>query len=334
MARLPCLTEAMAERFENGFSGLVAVVTGGGTGMGRELVRQLTAQGCDVATCDVMAENLDETIRICREDGNKGEILRHIADVSAEADMYSFRDAVAAWRPHVNILFNNAGIGGGGAFVTGPREEWEKTFNVCFYGVYHGCRAFLDLLLAAPFGQVVNTSSVNGLWASLGPNVSHTAYSAAKFAVRGFTEALITDFKLNAPTLRAAVVMPGHIGTSIAINSGKLTGTSPAELSAERLGQAHTRMEKNGIDLSSVSDDELRALMQMGQEQFRDNAPMTAEEAATVILNGVKNGEWRILVGEDAKILDEQIRANPWDAYTQEFHEALQAKGAFGALTR
>jgi hypothetical protein len=128
--------------------------------------------------------------------------------------------------------------------------------------------------------------------------------------------------------------MPGHIGTSIAINSGKLTGTSPSELSSERLTQARERFEKAGVDMSSVSDDEMRALMQLGQEAFRDNAPMTAAEAATVILNGVKNGEWRILVGEDAKILDEMIRANPWDAYKPEFHVALQAKGAFGALTR
>jgi NAD(P)-dependent dehydrogenase (short-subunit alcohol dehydrogenase family) len=324
----------MSERFENGFNGLVAVVTGGGTGMGRELVRQLTADGCDVATCDVVAENLDETIRMCREDGNKGEVLQFIADVSTEADMYAFRDAVAQWRPHVNILFNNAGIGAGGGFVAGPRDEWEKTFNVCFYGVYYGCRAFLDLLLAAPFGQVVNTSSVNGLWASLGPSVSHTAYSAAKFAVRGFTEALMTDFANNAPSLRAAVVMPGHIGTSIAINSGKLLGNSPQEMSSERIAQARARFEKAGVDMSAVSDDEMRSLMQMGQEAFRDNAPMTAAEAATVILNGIKNNEWRILVGEDAKVLDEMVRANPWDAYTPEFHQQLQARGAFGALTR
>ena len=107
----------MADRFENGFGGLVAVVTGGGTGMGRELVRQLTAQGCDVATCDVIAENLAETVAICAADGNSGKILSHIADVSNEAQVLGFRDAVAAWRPHVNILFNNAGIGGGGSIV-------------------------------------------------------------------------------------------------------------------------------------------------------------------------------------------------------------------------
>ena len=128
--------------------------------------------------------------------------------------------------------------------------------------------------------------------------------------------------------------MPGHIGTSIAINSGKLIGNAPHEMSAERIAQARARFEKAGVDMSSVSDDDMRALMQMGQEAFRDNAPMTAAEAATVILNGIKNNEWRILVGEDAKVLDEMVRANPWDAYTPEFHAQLQARGAFGGLTR
>jgi NAD(P)-dependent dehydrogenase (short-subunit alcohol dehydrogenase family) len=209
----------MAERFENGYAGHVAVVTGGGTGMGREMVRQLTAQGCDVATCDVIVDNLAETVDICTKDGNPGAILTHMADVSDETQVLSFRDAVAAWRPHVNVVFNNAGIGGGGSIMESDRTEWEKTFGVCWYGVYYNTRAFLPLLLKAPFGHVVNTSSVNGFWASLGPNTAHTAYSAAKFAVKGFTEALITDFRMNAPTLRASVVMPGHIGTSIAINS-------------------------------------------------------------------------------------------------------------------
>jgi NAD(P)-dependent dehydrogenase (short-subunit alcohol dehydrogenase family) len=94
----------MAERFENGYGGLVAVVTGGGTGMGRELVRQLTAQGCDVAACDVISENLAETVAICTADGNSGQILTHIADVSIETEVLAFRDAVAKWRPHVHVL--------------------------------------------------------------------------------------------------------------------------------------------------------------------------------------------------------------------------------------
>ena len=97
----------MGERFEDGFAGCVAVVTGGGTGMGRELVRQLTADGCDVATCDVIAENLDETVAICAADGNAGEILPFIADVSIESQVLAFRDRVAAWRPHMARLLKD-----------------------------------------------------------------------------------------------------------------------------------------------------------------------------------------------------------------------------------
>ena len=91
---------------------------------------------------------------------------------------------------HIHLLFNNAGIGGGPSFVTSTRDEWEKTFNVCWYGVYYATRAFLPMLLKAREAHIVNTSSVNGFWASLGPTRAHTAYPAAKFAVKGFTEGL------------------------------------------------------------------------------------------------------------------------------------------------
>jgi len=324
----------MGERFEDGFGGSVAVVTGGGSGMGRELVRQLTAQGCDVATCDVLNDNLVETAAMCAADGATGAVLTHVADVSDESQVLAFRDAVAAWRAHVNVLFNNAGIGGGGSMVENTREEWERTFGICWGGVYLNTRAFLPLLLAAPFGHVVNTSSVNGFWASLGPNTAHTAYSAAKFAVKGFTEALITDFRMNAPTLRASVVMPGHIGTSIAINSGKLHGNDPKEMSADQIERVRTRMTRNGFDVSSASDEDVRVLLQAGAEAFRDNAPMTAEEAATVILDGVRRGEWRILVGDDAKVLDQMVREHPEDAYLPGFMDRVHARGALNSITR
>src|SRR3546814_15155867 len=84
---------------------------------------------------------------------------------------------------HVNLVFNNAGIGGGGSFLTASREEWERTFGVCWGGVYNGSRAFLPLLVASDEGYLVNTSSVNGFWASLGPGVPHTAYSADRTGV-------------------------------------------------------------------------------------------------------------------------------------------------------
>ena len=322
----------MSQGFDEGFRGCVAVVTGGGTGMGRELVRQLVADGCDVATCDVMDDTLAETVALCdeerRRDDRCGDVLTGIADVSVESQVLAFRDRVAAWRPHLHLLFNNAGIGGGGSIIHDGREEWEKTFAVCWHGVYYNTRAFLQMLLDAPKGQVVNTSSVNGFWASLGPNIPHTAYSAAKFAVKGFTEALITDFRINAPHLRAAVVMPGHIGTSIAINSRKLLGNDPKEMTEEQIAQLRERLGRSGLDVSQASDEDLRVGLQAQGESFRDNAPMSAAEAAAVILNGVRRGEWRILVGTDAQILDEMVREHPTEAYRPDFMERVHARGA------
>lgn len=315
-------------RFEQGFRGRVAVVTGGGTGMGRELVRQLTADGCDVATCDVIEENLTDTAALCASDGNPGQVLTYVADVSFETDVLAFRDAVAAWRPQVNLLFNNAGIGGGGSIIEDDREQWEKTFAVCWYGVYYNTRAFLPLLLKSDAGHVVNTSSVNGFWASLGPNIPHTAYSSAKFAVKGFTEALITDFRINAPHLRASVVMPGHIGTSIAINSRKLLGQDPKEMTEAQVAQVRERMAKSGLDLSGASDEDIRLGIQAQGEAFRDQAPTSASQAATIILDAVKRGDWRILVGDDAVILDEMVREVPTEAYLPGFMDRVHARGA------
>lgn len=316
----------MGERFEDGFAGRVAVVTGGGTGMGREMVLQLTADGCDVATCDVIADNLDETVALAS--GNAGEVLAVTADVSIEAQVLAFRDAVAAWRPCVHLLFNNAGIGGGGSIVLDGREEWEKTFGVCWYGVYYNTRAFMPMLLAAPVGHVINTSSVNGFWASLGPGIPHTAYSAAKFAVKGFTEALITDFRINAPHLRASVVMPGHIGTSIAINSRKLLGADPKEMTTEQVAQFRERLSRAGLDVSGASDEDLRVGLQAQGEAFRDNAPTSAAQATKIILDAVRTDRWRVLVGDDAVILDEMVRENPEDAYLPDFMTRVQARGA------
>lgn len=312
--------------FASGFSGRVAVVTGGGSGMGRELVLQLTAAGCDVATCDVIEDNLHETAASCAS--APGRVLTHVADVSQESDVIAFRDAVAAWRPAVHLLINNAGIGGGGSIVEDDRADWEKTFGVCWGGVYLGTRAFLPLLLAADCGHVVNTSSVNGFWASLGPGIPHTAYSAAKFAVKGFTEALITDFRINAPTLRASVVMPGHIGTSIAINSRRLLGHDPKEMTEDQVAQVRTRMARAGLDLSGASDEDIRVGIQAQGEAFRDNAPTSAAEAASIILEAVRRGDWRILVGTDAEILDEMVREHPTAAYEPGFMDRVHARGA------
>ena len=270
------------------FAGKLAVVTGGGSGMGRELVRQLAAQDCSVAACDWHPDAMAETASLARTDAGSGVLVTsHACDVSDEAQVLRFRDELLGQhaRDHVDLVFANAGIGGAGSFVNDSREEWEHTFAVDWWGVYHCARTFLPLLIASGNGVLVNTSSVNGLWAALGPGMPNTAYSAAKFAVRGFTEALIEDLRGNAPQVRVAVVMPGHVGTDIIGNTLRAHGKDPDQM------------------LIDISND------------FRDKAPLSAAQAATIILDGVRSGTWRILVGQDAAMIDERIRANPEAAY-------------------
>ena len=313
------------------FRNRIAVITGGGTGMGRELAKQLAAEGCHVATCDVSAEHLAETHAQCGRLAPSGtRITTHLCDVSDEEQVLAFRDAVREQHAtdHVHLLFNNAGIAGGGSLFTDDRADWDRTFAVDFFGVYYCTRAFLPLLVASPEARLVNTSSVNGFWASLGPNVSHTAYSAAKFAVKGFTEALITDLRLNAPHVKVSLVMPGHVGTSIAINSAVVLGRpSPKEMTAEDLRPVRERMERAGLPGGALSDDQLRFALQQLGETFRDNAPLSAAGAATIILDGIRSDTWRILVGEDAQELDRRVRAAPEEAYERAFLEELRAQG-------
>ena len=222
------------------FEGRIAVVTGGGSGIGRELVRQLAGAGAHVATCDLSEENLAETQALADKEAPTGtRVTTFVADVADEAQIGAFRDHVldAHETDHVNLVVNNAGIGGGSSFVAGDRVDWDRTFGVCWTGVYNGCRAFVPLLVASDEGHLVNVSSVNGFWASIGPQMPHTAYSAAKFAVKGFTEALITDFRLNAPHVGVSVVMPGHIGTSIVINSAAILGHRSGGALGQRTGR-------------------------------------------------------------------------------------------------
>ena len=319
------------------FEGRIAVVTGGGTGMGRELARQLSAEGCHVSMCDVSSDDMAETEHLCREGAPAGTVVSSFAaDVSDEGHLAAFAEHVqqAHGTDHINLLFNNAGIGGGGSIVTDDRSEWERTFNVCWGGVYLGTRTFLPLLLAASAGHVVNTSSVNGLWASLGPNNPHTAYSAAKFAVRGFTEALIADFRVNAPHLKASVVMPGHIGTSIVINSGRYLGRDPKELTAEQLQDLRQRLAKRGTPVDGASDEDLRQLMVTMAEGFRDDAPTSSAQAAEIILAGVRAGEWRILVGDDAHVIDRLVRDHAEEAYDVGFLDRIRQAGILAGVVR
>jgi NAD(P)-dependent dehydrogenase (short-subunit alcohol dehydrogenase family) len=313
------------------FAGKIAVITGGGTGMGRELARQLVAEGCNVAMCDISAEAMAETKRLCEvERLPQGlRITTHIADVSIEDQLQRFRDELMEQQAtdKIHLLFNNAGIGGGGSLFTNTREQWERTFNICWGGVYFGVRTFLPLLVKADEGHIVNTSSVNGFWASVGLGVSHTSYSAAKFAVKGFTEALINDLRLNAPHIKCSVVMPGHIGTSIVSNSRKVqSGTDSDRLNDNEIALIRARLAASGTDTSQMSDEDVQAGAAERARNFRDDAPTTAAAAAKIILDGVKAERWRILVGADAQRLDQRVRETPERAYDAEFFQSFAAE--------
>jgi NAD(P)-dependent dehydrogenase (short-subunit alcohol dehydrogenase family) len=308
------------------FAGKIAVITGGGTGMGRELARQLVAEGCNVAMCDVSPEAMAETKRLCESEKlPQGlRVTSHVADVSIEDHYKRFRDELVEQQQtdKIHLLFNNAGIGGGGSIVTSTREQWERTFNICWGGVYLGVRTFLPLLLRADEGHIVNTSSVNGFWASVGMGVPHTAYSAAKFAVKGFTEALINDLRLNAPHIKCSVVMPGHIGTSIVANS-RLIQNGTTELTPNDLLAARQRLQGMNIDTSKMSDADVQKAADDRARSFLEDAPTSAAQAAKIILDGVKAGKWRILVGADAQRLDERVRRTPERAYESEFYQSF-----------
>ena len=299
------------------FAGKLAVVTGGGSGMGRELVRQLAAAGCSAAACDLNSGTVAETVALALDGAAPGvRVTGHACDVADEAQVLRFRDEslAAHGADHVDLVFSNAGIGGAGSFVSDPRETWERVFAVDFWGVYYCARAFLPLLIKSAEGVLVNTSSVNGFWATLGPGVPHTAYSTAKFAVKGLSEALIEDLRTNAPHVRVAVVMPGHVGTNIVGNSLRALGLDAEHMTDAELEAATDRMRAGGL-LADVPVAELRRNLIQADADFRDNAPLSAAEAATIILDGVRAGAWRILVGDDANRLDAFVRGKPESAY-------------------
>ena len=205
------------------FSRRIAVVTGGGSGMGRELVRQLVAEGCNVAMCDVPRAAWRKPA-IVPDGGVAAGRSHHFASrrrvPRGGRAALSRRAAAQHATEHINLLFNNAGIGGGGSLVVNDREEWDRTFGICWGGVYYSTRAFLPL-----FGRrtrrLVNTSSVNGFWASVGPGWPHTAYRR-QVRREGLHRGADRGFPDERAAIKASVVMPGHIGTGIRMNSLKV----------------------------------------------------------------------------------------------------------------
>jgi NAD(P)-dependent dehydrogenase (short-subunit alcohol dehydrogenase family) len=301
------------------FAGKLAVVTGGGSGIGRELARQLAAQGCSVAACDVNPDSVAVAAATAWAAAPPGvAVTGHLCDVSDEPQVLRFRDELLEQhaRDHVDLLFSNAGVFGGASFVKDSRQEWERTFAINWGGVYYCARVFLPLLIASGDGILVNTSSLNGLWATLGPGMPNTAYSTAKFAVRGFTEALIEDLRTNAPQVRVAVVLPGSVGTDILDNTRRAHGLpGPADLSDEQTEEARDFLVTAKLVAPDASPGEVRKTLVRLEKEGKDKAPLSAAEAAAIILDGVRSGAWRILVGKDVAFVDERVRSRPESAY-------------------
>lgn len=282
--------------------GHIAVVTGGGNGMGRAICLELAKRGCNVATCDLSKEAYEKTLAECQALNPSGKFCGAVCDITNEEQCVAFRDAVASTlgTKHINLLFNNAGMVGGFSFLKDTRKEFERTFNVCYYGVYNMTRAFQEMLVASTEGALINTSSINGFLA-LPLNV---AYSTAKFAVKGFTEAMITDFKMNAPHVSAHCVMPGYVGTEIS----KLSASQNYEL---RKGEKPPDGVLQRWETAPVG----KGGLAHGRRSVEAGDALSPEDAGKVIVGGVEDGKFRIFVGDDAEAIDVAVRNNPEEVY-------------------
>ncbi|WKE73440.1 SDR family oxidoreductase [Streptomyces sp. WP-1] len=261
-------------------TGKVAVVTGAGSGIGRGLAAELARRGARLALSDVDETGLAETAAQVESLGAEAHTAR--LDVSDRAAVESYATAVAEHFGVVHQVYNNAGIGGGGGTVL--ETDWsvyDRTIAVNLFGVVHGTKAFLPHLIASGDGHVVNISSLNGIMAQ--PTLS--AYCAAKFGVRGFTETLRTEMLAGRHPVRVSVVHPGGVRTNIATAVLDAARSQGIEIPARQLARARTYNEK---------------LLKM-----------PAPQAATIIVDGVAAGRPRIMVGRDAQAADLVVRLFP-----------------------
>lgn len=173
--------------------------------------------------------------------------------------------------------------------IVNVRAEWGRTFNICWGDVYLNTRAFLPMLRAADEAHIVTTSSVNGFWASVGPDTPHTAYSAAKFEVKGFTEAPIANFQMNAPHIRVSVVMPGRIRHGYSRQLAQSANPSRRGWAdAAQIAQIRARLTSMGRDAAKYSDADIECMHAKRARRFVTDAPTSAAESAKIILDGVK----------------------------------------------
>jgi short-subunit dehydrogenase len=257
-------------------SGSAAAITGAASGIGRALALELAARGCDLALADRDEAGLAAlAAEIART--NQCKVTLHTVDVGEPGQIAAFAQAATAAHANLNIVINNAGVALMGMFNEVEQAEMEWLININFWGVVHGTRAFLSHLSRKPEAHIVNLSSIFGIIAPPG----QTAYAAAKFAVRGFSESLRHELAMAGSPVRLSVVHPGGVATNIARNS--------------RTG-------------SGMTDNARRA---QSIERFDAVAKTTPAAAALRIIQGIEKNQPRILIGNDARFMDLLQRFRP-----------------------
>jgi NAD(P)-dependent dehydrogenase (short-subunit alcohol dehydrogenase family) len=249
-------------------TGRVAAVTGVASGIGRALAVQLADAGCHLAVSDVDEAGLAETVVLCEGRGVK--VTSQRVDVADRDAVHAWAEQVVADHGRVNLIVNNAGVALGANVETMSFDDLEWLMGINFWGVVHGTKAFLPHLIASGEGHVVNLSSVFGLISV----PSQSAYNAAKFAVRGFTEALRMELAIDGRPVSTTTVHPGGVRTNIVRNARFDPGT----------------LELAGGDDPSAG--------------FERIARTTPQQAATQIIRAVRRNRRRVLVGRDAKVID------------------------------
>jgi len=251
------------------FDGRVAAITGAGSGIGRALARELAARGAPLALSDINEAGLAETVTLCEGSGVK--VTSQRLDVADRGAMYAWADRVVEDHGKVNLIFNNAGVAVAATIEAMSYEDFEWLMNINFWGVVYGTKAFLPHLKAAGEGHVVNLSSVFGLVSI----PSQSAYNAAKFAVRGFTDALRMELELERAGVSCTTVHPGGIKTNIARNA---------------------RIDPSVVEMAGNPDD--------ARARFDKVAFTRPEKAARQILTAVEQDRRRALIGPDARVID------------------------------
>lgn len=249
------------------FQNKLAVVTGAGSGIGRALAISLARQGCEVAACDIQAEAVKETVALAA--GARDQLRAYTFDVADREAFFRHADLVRSdfGRP-ANLIINNAGVGLGASVREMRWEDFEWLMGINFWGVCYGTRAFLPQLIESGDGHVVNVSSIYGMIS--GPLTS--AYNAAKFGVRGYTESLRIEMRAEGLPVGVSCVHPGGIRTNIAKTSRLATSA--------------------GLDQADFS------------KWFERITLTSPDKAAAIILDGILHNRPRILVGPDAHVID------------------------------